>query len=318
MDVIRQTYARYRRRRRVKRPSSDTRPYAPSGITAVSTILTPLERVRVDVASDGVYHTIHRTSVDEIVDDLRERKAGAVLVSVSQYDPVNTARMAAMVREFPRVPAYALLTEERKSDPQSVLSLGQVGVRTLIDARYPSGWRKLRELLMSEQANDIQRIALTTLSRDLCRVPSDCWRFFEILFTHYPYIANVRQFGRRISVLPTTLLSRFYRVRLPSPKQYIDFVRLMRAARLLENSGLSVSAVARQLEYSSPQAFSRHTRCVLQVSPVEFRKLYTGDSLFRQFREQLILPHLDTLEHFHPISAEPGWIVGASITPYER
>jgi AraC-like DNA-binding protein len=276
--------------------------------TPVSTILTPLERVRVDVVSDGAFQALHRSSVDEIVQDLRTHRSNAVLLSVSQYDLVNSAHMAAMVREFPRVPAYALLTEERRSNPHSVLSLGQLGVRTLIDARYPSGWKKLRELLMNEQANDIQQIALSTLQHDLRGVAPDCWRFFEILLTYYPHIASVRQLSRRIRVVPATLLSRFYRMKLPSPKQYIDFIRLIRAARLLENSGLSVSAVARQLEYSSPQAFSRHTKAVLNLTPVQFRKTYTGESLFQRFRNELILPYIDLLERFHPITADPAWL----------
>lgn len=278
------------------------------GPTAVSTILTPLERVRVDVTAAGAYTTLHRDSLDQIVNDLRQRKAEAVLVSVSYYNAVNTARMAAMVREFPRVPAYALLTDERRSMPQSVLSLGQVGVRTLIDARQPSGWSKLRELLMNEQANDIQRMALGVLNFDLIGVTPDCWRFFEILFAQFPHVSTVREVARRLNVLPSTLLSRFYRAQLPSPKDYIDFARLIRAARLLENTGLSVSAVSRRLDYSSPQAFSRHVRSVMQLSPVHFRRQYTGQEMLDVFRERFIVPHLSTLRTFHPVSADPGWL----------
>jgi hypothetical protein len=76
----------------------------------VSTVLTPQERARVDAAAQGLYLVLHRESLDEVIADLRERRAGAVLVSITRYGPYNSARMAAMVREFPRVPAMALLT----------------------------------------------------------------------------------------------------------------------------------------------------------------------------------------------------------------
>jgi AraC-like DNA-binding protein len=114
--------------------------------------------------------------------------------------------------------------------------------------------------------------------------------------------------GRHLNVIPGTLMSRFYRANLPSPKRYIDVGRLVRAARLLENAGLSVTSVARKLDYSSPQAFSRHVRCVLGMSPVRFREAYDGEKMLRKFREELILPHVATLRSFRPVSAQPGWI----------
>lgn len=103
-------------------------------------------------------------------------------------------------------------------------------------------------------------------------------------------------------------MSRFYRANLPSPKRYIDLGRLVRAARLLENNGLSVTNVARQLDYSSPQAFSRHVRCVLGLSPVQLRQQYDGESMLQRFREELILPYLPTLRCFRPATAAPGWM----------
>jgi AraC-like DNA-binding protein len=267
-----------------------------------------LERIKVDSVADGSYVTIHRNSVEEVVEDLRERRADVVLLSATRYDSTSTARLAAMVNEFPRVPAFALLTDIQKSTPHSVLSLGHIGIRSLIDVRNQSGWKALREVLVGEHSKDIQQVALSELSHDLVVAHSDCWRFFELLFTHRPQVASVRQIARLMNVIPTTLISRFYRLRLPSPKRYIEMARLMRAARLLENPGLSVSSVARQLEYSSPQAFSRHVRKVMKMSPVQFRKTYTGERMLQMFRQDLIQPYLSTLLRFHPVDAKPSWV----------
>lgn len=274
----------------------------------IATVLTPLERVRVDVASDGVFEVLHRGTVEEISEDVRAQEVDAVIVSVARYDTGSTARMAAMVREFPTVPTFALLTDVQRSTPHSVLELGRVGVRTLIDARSPAGWSALRDLLTHERSSDVQRQMLGALNLDLAGAAPDCWKFFELLFTHKPYIANVRQMGRHLNVIPGTLMSRFYRASLPSPKRYIDVGRLVRAARLLENGGLSVTSVAMKLDYSSPQAFSRHVRCVLGMSPVQFREVYDGEKMLLKFREELILPHASTLRSFRPATAQPGWI----------
>ena len=277
-------------------------------LPVVSTVLTPIERVRVDVAGAGAYTAVHRSSIEEAAADVRSQQATAVLVSVSRYDLASSARMAAMVREFPRTPAFALLTDVQRSTPHAALELGRVGVRTLIDARTPAGWSALRELLLHERAGDVQRVSLATLASDLAGAPRDCWRFVELLFAHRPHVASVRQLSRLLNVIPGTLMSRFYRAGLPSPKRYIDLARLVRAARLLENTGLSVTAVSEQLDYSSPQAFSRHVRCVMHMSPVQLRQAFNGDRMLQRFREELVLPYLDTLRTFRPASLEPGWI----------
>lgn len=291
---------------------STTPPAAAVRPLTIATMLTPLERVRVDVAARDSFQVMHRSSVDEMTGDVRAQQVDAVLVSVARYDPTSAARMAAMVREFPRVPTFALLTDVQSSTPHAVLELGRVGVRTLIDARFASGWTSLRELLLHERSTDVQRQTLGALDIDLAGAAPDCWRFFTVLFTHRPYVASVRQMGRHLNVVPGTLMSRFYRAQLPSPKRYIDIGRLVRAARLLENSGLSVTSVSRQLDYSSPQAFSRHVRSLLGISPVRFRELYNGESMLQRFREELILPHVSTLRHFRPAAAQPGWMTGAA------
>ena len=274
----------------------------------VSTILTPGERQRVDAAAEGLYAALHRESFDEVLADLRERRAGAVLISIARYGIQSNARMAAMVREFPRIPAMALLTETQYSTPQNVLALGQLGIRILIDARQPSGWQALREILAAERSSELQRTALGQLSSDLAGVPPDCWRFFELLFSHSPQIHSIRQLARQMNILPSTLMSRFFRAHLPPPKRYLSLARLIRAARLFENPGLSVASVANYLDYSSPQSFGRHVRTVMKMSPVTFREKFDGAGMFQHFRDELIFPYLDTLRDFRPAATAPGWI----------
>lgn len=276
--------------------------------TPVSTILTLLERSRVDAAAQGLCDALHRESFDEVLSDLRQQRANLVLISVARYGSQSSARVAAMVREFPRVPAVALLTETQNSTPHSTLALGQLGIRTLVDARLPAGWQTLRNLLATQGSNDLQRSALSQISLDLPGVSKDCWRFFELLFDSSPRISTVRQLARHLNVLPSTLMSRFFRAKLPPPKRYLALSRLIRAARLFENPGLSVARVANHLDYSSPQSFGRHVRTVMKMSPVRFRSVYDGQGMLQYFRTELILPYVNVLCVFRPSAAYPGWI----------
>jgi AraC-like DNA-binding protein len=276
--------------------------------TPVSTILTPLERSRVDAAAQGLCEPLHRESLDEVLADLRQQRAGLVLISVTRYGSQSSSRVAAMVREFPRVPAVALLTETQNSTPHSTLALGQLGIRTLVDARIPTGWQTLRNLLATQGSGDLQRSALAQISLDLPGVSADCWRFFELLFESSPRISTVRQLARYLNILPSTLMSRFFRAKLPPPKRYLALSRLIRAARLFENPGLSVARVANHLDYSSPQSFGRHVRTMMKMSPVRFRSVYDGQGMLQYFRTELILPYTGVLCVFRPSAAYPGWM----------
>ena len=276
--------------------------------TPVSTILTPVERSSVDAAAEGLCDALHRESLDEVLADLRQQKATLVLISVTRYGSQNSSRVAAMVREFPRVPTVALLTETQNSTPHTTLALGQLGIRTLVDARMPTGWQTLRNILASQGSDDLQRSALAQISLDLPGVSKDCWRFFELLFDPSPKISTLRQLARHLNILPSTLMSRFFRAKLPAPKRYLSLSRLIRAARLFENPGLSVARVANHLDYSSPQSFGRHVRTVMKMSPVKFRSMYDGHGMLQFFRAELILPHVGVLCVFCPLAAYPGWM----------
>lgn len=276
--------------------------------TPVSTILTALERSRVDAAAQGLCEPLHRESLDEVLSDLRQQKASLVLISVARYGSQSSSRVAAMVREFPRVPAVALLTETQNSTPHATLALGQLGIRTLVDARIPAGWQTLRNLLATQGTSDLQRSALSQIGLDLPGVSADCWRFFELLFESSPRISTVRQLARNLNILPSTLMSRFFRAKLPPPKRYLALSRLIRAARLFENPGLSVARVANHLDYSSPQSFGRHVRTIMNMSPVRFRSIYDGQGMLQYFRTELILPYADVLRVFRPSAAYPGWM----------
>jgi AraC-like DNA-binding protein len=276
--------------------------------TPVTTILTPIERSRVDAAAQGLCDALHRESLDEVLRDLKEQRANLVLLSVTRYGSQSSSRVAAMVREFPRVPTVALLTETQSSTPHATLALGQLGIRTLVDARGPQGWQTLRNLLASQGSADLQRSALMQLSLDLPHISQDCWRFFELLFESSPRISTVRQLSRHLNILPSTLMSRFFRAKLPAPKRYLSLARLIRAARLFENPGLSVARVANHLDYSSPQSFGRHVRTVMKMSPVKFRTTFDGQGMLQHFRTELVLPYAEILCSFRPSAAYPGWI----------
>ena len=279
-------------------------PYVPArAAPPVATLLTPDERLRVDAAGEGLYATLHRETLDDLLRELRQRPVSAVLLStttIARSGGPAAARVAELVRGFPRVPTVALVCEMDGATPQTVFALGGSGVRVLIDARRPDGWRALRQALAADSAYDLVEHIGSVLAADLAGAPPGCRRFFATLFTAPPHVATVRALAALLEVLPTTLMSRFFRLRLPAPKRYLAMARLVRAARLLENPGYTFTAVSHHLDYSSAQSFGRHVRAVLHCSPGELRRHYDGVTLFDRFRRELIAPVRDKLLRFSP------------------
>lgn len=275
---------------------------------AISTMLTVPERLRMDAIGLGLYDTVHRDSIDDVIRDIRDDRARAVVVSVAcclRPDSVRVvSRLASIVRDFPRVTAVAVLTDAAGAAPAAVLALGQCGVRTLIDARSPTGWWTLREALVQreDRASDFELSAASQLGRDLRGAPSDCLRFFTTLFTAPSAVTTACTLARALDVIPSTLISRFARRLLPSPKAYLAGARIVRAAARFEDPSCSVAHIATSLEYSSPQSFGRHLRMRLGLSPSVFRRTFDANAMLHYFRHALILPYLHTLRQFSPLS----------------
>lgn len=277
----------------------------PPPTTAVLTLVEPGERPRVDAAGCGVYRAVHHDSVDALRQEVRRTAPAAVLMSVGRPLFEHAPGVARLVREFPRVPMVALLSRVDQTTPQAVLDLGNCGIRKLVDVRDATGWHRLRDFVARETVGEIDRLALAILREELDGASDDCWRFFEALFHARRPATTVRRLSLVLGVLPSTLMSRFFRAGLPAPKQYLAWARLVRAARLLENSGLSIADASNQLEYSSAQSFGRHIKTMLGITAGEFRRAHDGRAMLLRFRNELLRPHRTALRDLRPLEGRP-------------
>ncbi len=271
----------------------------------VVTVLDPDERVRVDAAGEGLYHTIHRETLADALDDLKHGSVGAVLLGVVRCGQQLDRRIAAVVREYPSVPTVALLGAQPPT-AEALLRIGNAGITRLVDVRVPAGWSQLRRILATEAARSADRTALTRIREELAPVPDETWAFFEALFAASERNGTVQALAIQLQVLPSTLMSRFFRAKLPAPKRYLAYARLLRAARLFEDAGHSISDVANALEFSSPQAFGRHVQTYLGVSAGEFRRHYFEARMLERLLAELIRPHRSALREFRALALRPG------------
>lgn len=257
-----------------------------------------------DAAGHGLYRTMHRTSLEEVRRDLREHSASAVLLSLACCSPRDAIRMAALLREHPRVAMMGLVTNAERVHPQSLLSLGRSGMRIVIDARESSGWHLLRETVATVDRGAFTiESAMLDLRQRLVAAGADCLELFELLFTATPAIHSVRQLSVHVKIHPGTLMSRFQRAGLPALKRYLDLANLVRTAHGLEDSRRSIADVVTGLDYSSPQSFGRHVHLVVGLTASAFRERYDCEGMYRRFRDELISPFQSQLCAFRPLRA---------------
>ena len=271
----------------------------------VATVLLPTERPRVEAAGQGCYRVLHGESVEEAIRQVRRAPVDAVFLSVHRCSEADLPRVAQFVREFPHVPAVALLSRADQQAHERVLKLGASGVQEVVDVSVPSGWHRLRTLMREPNTQVVAR-AMTALDGELREAPPDCRFFFEVALRRAPDLRTVQALARVLGVVPSSLMSRFYRSQLPSPKTYLAFARLLHAAYLFRCGGHSIADVANRLDYSSPQSFGRHLREFLGVTAGEFRRRMPFDTAVERFRERLVTPYRDRLLAFHPFGTWPG------------
>lgn len=271
------------------------------------TWLDPCDRARVDAATGDQLTPVHVDALPAVLDSITTGQTEAVMLSASRVQTADVPMITRLVRGFPSIPVAGFVGESDNGSRaiSGALLLGQAGVRVVLDCRVPGGWAALRNTFHPRRMPDaFLRSCVASVLDDIRTEGAEACaeglvRFFTLVFK--PDVTSAKVIGTQLGVRSCTLMSRFYRAGLPSPKRYLTWARLVWAARLAESSGLSISAIADRLDASSPQSFHRTVRLLTGHTAAEFRRMVTGTAMLEQYRETLVTPYRDTLRSFDPL-----------------
>jgi AraC-like DNA-binding protein len=266
----------------------------------VAAVLRPEERSRVEAAGSGWFSVVHRESIPDAIRAVRERPVDAILVSVHECRDHSLDLLDHLVRGFPGIPTVALVSRHDSQGSEALLHLGASGVRQVIDVTGPDGWHRLRQVLGQPTTRDAARIQGPVLEA-LGAIPPDARLFLEALIRLAPDLATARDLSEKLGVRSTTLMSRFMRAGLPSPKSYLAAVRLVHATLLFERPGYTVADVAYRLDYSSPQSFGRHIRALLGITSSELRRRFPFEVALGRFIGLMVVPYREIWGGFRPL-----------------
>lgn len=253
----------------------------------ILTVLEPCMRTRIEIGSQGVFAARHATSVEEALRLAKEGAYDMLLLSPAVAEGQVLAQLARAAHQaFPMeiVAVYG----ERQARPSTLLALGAHGVRTACDLTTREGWGRLRELTSDSFSSQRKRI-WSALDGSTSGLSKAARVFLQHVVSVAPRTLTVRQLSVQLSVHPSTLLSHFFRARLPSPKQYLAMTRLLFAAALFESKAVSAAWVAHQLNYSSSQSFGRHVRTMLGMTAGEL-KATSFEQIVAHYQHELVRP----------------------------
>src|SRR2546425_1248407 len=103
------------------------------------TVLSPPERPRVDAVGDGCFTTLHANSLRDALHTARRKRVDALVLSVHRCRGEELPVVARFVREFPAIPAVALVSHHDREVTETLLRLGATGVRTAGDCTEAPG-----------------------------------------------------------------------------------------------------------------------------------------------------------------------------------
>src|SRR5437588_9291567 len=118
--------------------------------------------------------------------------SGRAVLSVHACRGEELPAVARFVREFPAIPAVALVSRYDRDASETLLRLGATGVRSAVDCSEPAGWRRLRDLV-GHPASPVAARILARVVPALADATGDVRAFFEAIARLAPVLTTVRR-----------------------------------------------------------------------------------------------------------------------------
>jgi AraC-like DNA-binding protein len=177
-------------------------------------------------------------------------------------------------------------------------------VRAAVDCTAAAGWRRLRDLVRDAATAAAARI-LARVAPALGDERPALGDFFAPLARRAPELHTLARLAREVACHPKTLRSRFVRAGLPSPKAYLVEMRLLHAAHLFEQPGVTHTDVAYQLNSDLP-GFALYVKRWAGLTVAAFRRGCPFEPLLARYVDGLITPYRATLRAFPPVFVRTG------------
>jgi AraC-like DNA-binding protein len=173
----------------------------------------------------------------------------------------SAPRIAALRARHPELPIIGLAGVQ-SGDLREAVPASRAGLTDLVYLQRENPWDVIRPVLLEPGLGR----AITEVLRELADVfgTSEIWPVLEHCINRWSGTVSVAQLARALGVTRKTVSRRFCRAGLGPPASALVWMRLLIAARLLQEPAFPVRRIAEELRYPSAVALrrtmKRHTR----------------------------------------------------------
>lgn len=267
---------------------------------AIAALVSDEEFSRLYMLAD-TYDLVRADSVDRLRElFLTGSVAGAFIGTLPLSDEDCAKALSQLARSFPFYPLVGVLAR-RPSGSQVVYAFhyGRIGVTRVVEihSHFAEARKVFTEIVDPFLSRAVAQICENVGSPNVRRFITECFR---------PEVTTSKELFRRLGIHPSSGISRFFRIGLPSPKQYVAWAKLTYAAHIGRMPGVALPQIADRVHASSPQSFGRTVKAFTGLTGTQFRERFSGESMIALYREQLIDPYIETLASFDPMRNRVG------------
>lgn len=176
--------------------------------------------------------------------------------------------LESFLHDFPSAVVVAAVPSSTEH-PDHLRTLGEWGVAGVIALDYDTSAFALQRRLEEARERSILHAVLQELPDSL---PSDARMLLEAALATASWGGSVRDFAQSLHLTERTLQRRIERARLPAPRTLLRWMRLLLAARLLDDPGRTVISAALAAGYASDASLHRNFRISGLPSPATLRR----------------------------------------------
>jgi AraC-like DNA-binding protein len=253
---------------------------APAGPPPTVLVFAPRERTR-SLARDTFprrrWRLIVRRSVPDFGRAFHDELIDAAIVDLGSAQEENW-RAAALAREYPSVPFFALTTLRAADGPV----LAQCANLDFADVLVEDvDEEAMRELVLRQAYTSRFTQALIDPPRALMLGTSLQLAAWQYIVSHAGRPVRTAALAGALGVTREHLSRTFAAEGAPNLKRIIDLVRLIGAAELAKNPGYDVRDVARVLGFASSSHLSSTAQRIAATRPASLARLRTVDLIER-------------------------------------
>lgn len=244
---------------------------------------------RLQAAAGEEYEFIFADSWSELDALIRRVPVELVVVDPVRSDEVEVAAVERLRAYYPSL-AVVLYMPFAPSLADALLRLGSVGVHSACFIDHGDTDLSLRRALDEAAKYAVSEQIFEHIFEGLDLDSDEIREAFRAALRNVDDIRSALEWSRYLGTSHRSFYRVFRSSGLPTPKTCLLWLRLMYAARLLEDPGYNLYDVVHRLGYSAPSNFWQHVQDTLGLKASELRYAVSFDTLLNRFIAEHLQP----------------------------